>query len=157
MSYYYNNNKNIISATKAPNNCPHRRSSMICNVNMCNDDWNIDHWRWSERCLLTRGDQIKKRHPLLPNTFLEVPITSCYHELGNHNLQKNSIAWVVGWVVRAWAGWMSILCHARLTADACKNKTGLAHFQNCCSLIIQNTGKDQVWSDVYFNKPNLFC
>ena len=27
---------------------------------MCDDGWNIDHWRWSERCLLTRGNHIKK-------------------------------------------------------------------------------------------------
>ena len=23
--------------------CPHKRSNIICNVYMCNDDWNIDH------------------------------------------------------------------------------------------------------------------
>ena len=28
--------------------------------NMCNDDWNIDHRRWSKRCLLTSGDHKKK-------------------------------------------------------------------------------------------------
>ena len=27
---------------------------------MCNDDWNIDHRRWSKRCLLTRGPNLKK-------------------------------------------------------------------------------------------------
>ena len=29
--------------------------------NMCNDDWNIDHRRWSKRCLLTTGDQNLKK------------------------------------------------------------------------------------------------
>ena len=28
---------------------------------MCNDDWNIDHRRWTKRCLLTRGEQTFKK------------------------------------------------------------------------------------------------
>ena len=33
--------------------------NVICN--MCSDDRNIYHRRWSERCLLTKGDNIEKR------------------------------------------------------------------------------------------------
>ena len=34
--------------------------SCVCELNS-NDDWNIDHRRWSEWCLLNRGDHIKKK------------------------------------------------------------------------------------------------
>ena len=30
-------------------------------ASLTHDDWNIDHWRWSERYILTRGDHIKKK------------------------------------------------------------------------------------------------
>ena len=30
--------------------------------NMINDDWNIDHRRWSEGCFLARGDHIRKSY-----------------------------------------------------------------------------------------------
>ena len=44
------------------NSCPHRRSSMICNVKyVCNDDWNIDHRRWSEKDVSSvKGAKLKK-------------------------------------------------------------------------------------------------
>ena len=29
-------------------------------ASLTHDDWNIDHWRWSERYILTRADHIKK-------------------------------------------------------------------------------------------------
>ena len=37
-------------------------STWFVMCNMCNDDWNIDHRRWSKRCLLTRGNQTLKKN-----------------------------------------------------------------------------------------------
>ena len=36
--------------------------SLCLMCNMCNDDRNIDHRRWSKRCLLTRGNQTLKKN-----------------------------------------------------------------------------------------------
>ena len=62
---------------------------------MCNDNWNIDHRRWSEICLLTRGDHIKKKkkkryHPQTRSPTYrksKSQFQSCF--TSHHTTQKN--------------------------------------------------------------------
>ena len=60
---------------------------------MWNDDWNIDHIRWSKRCPPKDGQHYKKRHILQPSHDSNFYLLCNYKRLGNTDLDVWKFKW----------------------------------------------------------------